>query len=77
MTTKPKRSRRDEVWTKRCPKCDGCFIPDENDICDYCVLKEVGLEFKGTSSGCGCCGCGPTVYEKDDVVAALRQARKR
>ena len=50
------------------------FIPDEYDVCDSCLLAIYNLKANLTSGGCSC--CAESGFYQDDVVKALRQARK-
>lgn len=59
-------------WTKRC-KC-GNFIPDEYEICDWCLLDKYNL--KGRRDSQDSMSLGPTYYTEEDVVTALRKAEK-
>lgn len=50
------------------------FIPDEYDICDACLERLYGLEARHDQ--CDQIGLGPEYYEREVVLAALREARK-
>ena len=71
------------VYTKRCSDGTACasptdtdwraYIPDDVEICDYCLLSRFGLTSSRTD-GCGDpLGMFP-LYDEHDVVKALRQA---
>jgi len=54
-------------WTKKC-KC-GNFIPDEYELCDYCLLKKYNLY---ETSPWGYEG----LFSRKDVITALREAER-
>lgn len=62
---------KQERWTKEC-KCSN-YIPDEYEVCDWCLLRKYDLTLKGKyhyeSMNESC-------YSEKDVVEALRKAEK-
>ena len=78
--------RKLEQWTKRCDNGTDCvgsfesnlgyYVPDDVDICDRCLLVEYELLHKARHDSCDHEGMGPEYYEEDDVIAALRRARR-
>jgi len=55
--------------TKKC-KC-GYFIPDEYELCNYCLLKKYKLSEIGFSVG-----YDGGLYRREDVLRALREAER-
>ena len=47
------------------------------DICEYCLLTEAGLLWKGSHDSCDQIGLGDLLYEEEDVVKALRMLRSQ
>lgn len=60
-----------EKWTKKC-EC-GCFIPDDYEICDSCLLTKYDLIYEryyGEDDGL-------IAYYEDAVLKAIRKAERK
>lgn len=74
------------VYTKRCSDGTACsgwagspaYIPDEYEICDFCLLAKYDKELGGQKyDGCGDPLSMDPLYSRGGVVAALRKAEMR
>jgi len=58
-------------WFKKC-KC-GNYIPDEYEICDFCLIQKYSEEL---GMGISSYGFFDVLYPKSNIVKALRKAEK-
>ena len=54
----------------------GNWMPEEQDICDTCVLRKWGLDPVGRFDSDDHRCMGTEYYDKEAVIAALRKAEK-
>lgn len=62
-----------ERWTKKCGTCDLNFVPDEYELCDWCIQKLYGLTERFDSCDGEC--LGPGNFETEEVMRAIRHLR--
>lgn len=55
-------------------KGDPSFIADEHSVCDYCLIAKYMDNALERYDGCGDPWAMNPLYDRDDVVAALRRA---
>lgn len=63
-------------WTKVCPVCNECYVPDEDTLCHYCLLEKCNLHLKGRYDNCDPEGLGSLYYNEGDVLDAIRKAEE-
>ena len=68
MNIKNPKPTKENPWNNRC-KC-GRYIPDEYELCDYCLLSKYNL----WPAGPDCCREYGTLYKEEDVLGAIREA---
>jgi hypothetical protein len=64
---------KEPIRTKRCKgkACNGSYLAQNTKFCDWCLLKKFNLEGQYDSEDVWSIS---TLYNEEDVVAALRKA---
>jgi len=82
-------SKKEGRWTKKCKhvyprfdlltetirlmQCDN-YIPDEYEVCDFCMIHKYKLFGKAEYDSQDYKGIGPRLYTEEQVIKALRLA---